>query len=119
MRIEGPAKRLRIYVGESDQWRGRPLYHAIVLKAREMGLAGATVFRGLEGYGANSRIHTARFLELSSDLPMVIDIVDRPEAIQAFLPHLDAFVTEGLVTLEDVEVIKYVRGPDEPGRAQR
>lgn len=107
MRIEGEAQLLRIFIGESDRKDGRPLYEAIVLRARELGLAGATVVRGLEGFGAASRIHTARVLRLSEDLPIVIEIVDREERIQAFLPELDALVTEGLVTLERVRVIAY------------
>ncbi len=111
MKIEGPAKRLRIYVGESDQWHGQPLYSAIVLKAREQGLAGATVLRGLEGYGATSHLHTARILRLSEDLPMVIELVDLEERIQDFLPVLDEMVTEGLVTLQDVHVLRYVANP--------
>ena len=109
MRIEEPARRLTIYVGESDQWQGKPLYHAIVLKARELGLAGATVTRGIEGFGANSRVHTARVLELSSDLPVVIQIVDHADRLATLLPFLDQVVQEGLVVLEDVEVVMYRR----------
>ena len=101
---------LRIFVGESDQWHGRPLYEAIVLKARELHLAGATVLRGPMGFGANSRLHTAKVLRLSEDLPMVIEIVDRKEKIDELLPHIDAMVQEGLVTLERVQVIKYRAG---------
>jgi uncharacterized protein len=104
---------LRIFIGESDRWRHRPLYEAIVLKAREMHLAGATVLRGPMGFGANSRLHTAKILRLSEDLPMVIEIVDSKEKIDALLPHIDAMVQEGLVTLEPVQVIKYLgnQGP--------
>lgn len=109
VRIEEPARRLTIYVGESDRWRDKPLYHAIVLKARELGLAGATVHRGIEGFGANSRVHTARILELSSDLPVIIEIVDNVERIQSLLPFLDEVVQEGLVVIEDVRVILYRR----------
>ncbi|MCC7146336.1 MAG: DUF190 domain-containing protein [Phycisphaeraceae bacterium] len=98
---------LRVFIGESDRWHGQPLYQAIVLKAREMHLAGATVLRGPMGYGANSRLHTASILRLSEDLPMVIEIVDSKEKIDAFLPHVDAMVAEGLVTLEEVRVFKY------------
>lgn len=111
MKIEGPAKKVRIYVGESDQWHGQPLYAAIVRRAREHGLAGATVLRGIEGYGATSRLHTARILRLSEDLPMVIELVDLEERVNAFLPALDEMVTEGLVTIQDVHVLRYVANP--------
>lgn len=107
MKITGSARMVRIYVGESDKWHGQPLYMAILLKAREMGLAGATVLRGLAGYGAHSRIHTANILRLSEDLPMVIEIVDSAEKIESFLPVLDEMVQEGLIVLWDVEVVKY------------
>ena len=107
MRIEGQAKLVRIYIGETDRWHGQPLYMAILLKAREMGLAGGTVFRGIAGYGANSVIHTANILRLSEDLPVVIEIVDADEKVQAFLPVLDEMVKEGLILLREVEVIKY------------
>jgi len=107
VRIEGQAKLLRIYIGETDRWHGQPLYMAILLKAREMGLAGGTVFRGIAGYGANSVIHTANILRLSEDLPIVVEIVDADEKIQAFLPALDEMVQEGLILLREVEVIKY------------
>ena len=98
---------LRILIGESDRWHGKPLYEAIVMKAREMHLAGATVLRGPMGFGASSRIHTAKILRLSEDLPLVIEIVDEPAKIAAFLPDLDRMVTEGMVTLEKVRVIAY------------
>jgi PII-like signaling protein len=107
VRIEGQAKLLRIYIGETDRWHGQPLYMAILLKAREMGLAGGTVFRGIAGYGANSVIHTANILRLSEDLPVVIEIVDTDEKIQAFLPVLDEMVKEGLILLREVEVVRY------------
>lgn len=107
MKLEGEAWLLRIFIGESDHWQGAPLYEAIVLKARELQLAGATVLRGPMGYGANSRLHTAKILRLSEDLPMVIEIVDSREKIDLLMPHLDSMVTEGLVTLERVHVIKY------------
>jgi len=113
MKIEGDGKLLRIYVGESDRWHGRPLHEAIVHKARELGLAGATVLRGLEGFGASSRIHTAKLLRLSDDLPLVVEIVDRADRIETLLPHLDDMVGEGLVTLENVQVIAYRRRPVE------
>jgi uncharacterized protein len=107
MKIPEDGKLLRIFIGESDRWHHQPLYEAIVLKARELGLAGATVLRGPMGFGANSHLHTAKILRLSIDLPMVIEIVDSPDKINQFLPHLDEMVLEGLVTLEDVRVIKY------------
>ena len=107
MRIEGQAKLVRIYIGETDRWHGQPLYMAILLKAREMGLAGGTVFRGIAGYGANSVIHTANILRLSEDLPVVIEIVDTDEKVQAFLPVLDEMVKEGLILLREVEVVRY------------
>jgi hypothetical protein len=107
VRIEGQAKLLRIYIGETDRWHGQTLYMAILLKAREMGLAGGTVFRGIAGYGANSVIHTANILRLSEDLPIVIEIVDADAKIQAFLPVLDEMVQEGLILLREVEVVRY------------
>ena len=115
MKITGPAKELRVYIGESDQHKGRPLYHAIVELARELGLAGATVCRGLEGFGANSRIHTANILRLSQDLPMVVIIVDSEEYIGRLLPRLNDMVTEGLITMHDVELIKYTHSSAETG----
>src|ERR1041384_5177228 len=110
MKIPEQGKLLRIFIGESDRWHHQPLYEAIVLKARELGLAGATVLRGPMGFGATSHLHTAKILRLSMDLPMVIEIVESAEKIAAFLPVLDEMVTEGLVTLEDVRVIKYRAG---------
>jgi len=107
MKLEGEGKLLRIFIGESDRCEGKPLYEAIVLAAREQGLAGATVLRGPMGFGANSHIHTAKILRLSEDLPMVIEIVDAESKIQAFLPLLDDMVTEGLITLETVHVLRY------------
>jgi len=101
------AKLLRVFIGESDKFEGRPLYQAIVEKARERELAGATVLRGYLGYGANSRIHSARIMRLSEDLPMVIEIVDEPERIAAFATELDDMIQEGLVTTERVQVIIY------------
>lgn len=110
MKIEGPGKLLRIFVGESDRWEGRPLHEAIVLRARERGLAGATVLRGLAGFGAHSRIHTASVLRLSEDLPIVVEIADTPERIAGFLPELDVMVREGMVTVEDVHIVAYRAG---------
>ncbi|WP_135257384.1 DUF190 domain-containing protein [Thermus caldilimi] len=107
MKLEGEAKLLRIFVGESDRHGGRPLYEALVLEAKRQGLAGATVFKGFMGFGAHSRIHTAKVLQLSEDLPVMIEIVDTEEKIRAFLPVLDGLLKEGLVTLEKVEVIRY------------
>lgn len=107
MKIEGEALLLRIFIGESDRWKGKPLYEAIVRKAREEGLAGATVLRGLEGFGASSRIHTAKILRLSEDLPIVVELVDREDRIRRILPMLDEMVTEGLITLENVHVVTY------------
>jgi PII-like signaling protein len=101
---------LRIFVGESDKHEGLPLYEWIVRKAREQGLAGATVLRGLEGFGAHSRLHTAKILRLSTDLPIVVEIVDTEENIQAFLPSIDDAIGEGLATLEKVEVRFYRSG---------
>jgi PII-like signaling protein len=103
---------LRVFVGESDRWKGLPLYEAIVREARQRGLAGATVFKGCEGYGAHSRIHTARILRLSEDLPVVIEIVDTEERIQEFLPVLDEMVSEGLATIEKATVLFYRSGED-------
>jgi PII-like signaling protein len=107
MKIEGEGKLLRIFVGESDRWHGKPLYQAIVERVRAEGLAGATVIRGIEGFGADSRLHTARILRLSEDLPVVIEIVDSAEQIERILPVLDEMVGEGMVTVERVEVIAY------------
>lgn len=108
MRLQGAGERLTIFVGESDQIGHRPLYTEIVERAHRAGLAGATVLRGFEGYGASSHIHTTRILRLSEDLPVVVIIVDTPEKIDAFLPVLDELVAEGLVVREAVEVVKYV-----------
>jgi PII-like signaling protein len=110
MRLEGEGELVRIFIGENDRWHGKPLYEAIVARAREAGLAGATVLRGLMGYGAKSRIHTAKVLRLSEDLPIVVEIVDLPDRIAAFLPALDEMVADGLVTLERAQVITYRAG---------
>ena len=104
------AFRLRIYIGESDRWQHKPLYEALVLAAREAKLAGATVLRGPMGFGKSSRVHTTKILQLSMDLPMVIEIVDREEKINAFLPQLDTMLGGGLVTLEKVQVLHYRSG---------
>ena len=107
MKIPEDGWLLRVFIGESDRWDGKPLYEAIVLKAREMHMAGATVLRGPMGFGAHSRMHTAKILRLSEDLPIVIEIVDSREKIDALMPCIDQMVEEGLVTLERVRVIKY------------
>jgi PII-like signaling protein len=113
MKLEGPALRLTVFVGEDDTWHHKPLYHEIVHRAHAAGLAGASVLRGIEGYGASSRIHTTRLLSLSEDLPVAIVIVDTEERVRAFLPRLDELVTEGLVIIDPVEVIRYVgRAPE-------
>ena len=101
---------LRIFIGESDKYEGKPLFEWIVQKARGNGLAGATVLRGLEGFGASSRIHTAKILRLSGDLPLVIEIVDTEEKIEAFLPLIDDAIREGLATLEKVQIRLYRAG---------
>ena len=108
MKLEGPGERLTIFVGESDQHGHKPLYAEIVERAHHAGLAGATVVRGFEGFGASSHIHTARILRMSEDLPVVVIIVDQVDLIDAFLPTLDELITEGLVVREDVEIVKYV-----------
>jgi len=107
MKIEGEAQRVRVYVGENDTWHGKPLFEAIVLRAREEGLAGATVFRGMEGYGASSRVHTTRLLERSRDLPVVIELIDVDERIARFLPMIEEMVDNGLVTTEAVHAVAY------------
>jgi hypothetical protein len=113
MRLEGSGKLLQIFLGESDRYGRRSLADAIVKRAREEGLAGATVLRGIEGFGASSTLHTTRILHLSQDLPVLIEIVDREDRIAAFLPVIDEMITEGLVTLENVHVCLY-RGTHRP-----
>ncbi len=108
MSTTGPALRLTVHVGESDTWHGRPLYTEIVHRAHAAGLAGATVVRGIEGYGKSSHIHTTRLLSLSGDLPVMVILVDSADRIREFLPSLDELVTEGLVTLDDVTVVRQV-----------
>ncbi|MDO9026320.1 MAG: DUF190 domain-containing protein [bacterium] len=107
MKLPEQAVLLRIFIGESDKHQGRPLYEQIVLKARELNLAGATVVRGILGFGADSRIHSSKLLELSEDLPVIIEIVDTKDKIDTLMPFIDQTVAEGLVTLEEVKVIKY------------
>ncbi len=108
MKLEGRQQRLTIYIGESDRHGHTPLATEIVHRAHAAGMAGASVFRGVEGYGASNHIHTTRILSLSDDLPIAIVIVDEPAAITAFLPQLDELITEGLVVVEDIDVVKYV-----------
>jgi PII-like signaling protein len=107
VKLEGEGKLLRIFIGESDKHGRKPLYQAIVEMLREQGMAGATVLRGIEGFGANSHLHTARILRLSEDLPIVIEVADTAEKIEAIMPKLDEMVTDGMVTLERVEVVTY------------
>jgi PII-like signaling protein len=107
VKIEGQGLLVRIYIGESDQWQGRPLYQAIVERLRERGLAGATALRGIEGFGAKAHLHTTRILRLSEDLPILIELVDQEDRVRAVLPELDAMVGDGLITLERVEVVAY------------
>ena len=114
MQLPHEATLLRIFIGESDRWQHKPLYEAIVLKARELHLAGATVLRGPLGFGKSSRLHTAKILRLSMDLPLVIEIVDTEEKIQGFLPILDEMMKGGLVTLEKARVIDYRAEPGLP-----
>ena len=113
MNLPEEAELLRIFMGEGDRHEGKPLYEAIVQAARERGLAGATVLRGILGFGAHSRIHAAKILRLSEDLPIVVEIVDKPERLAEFLPVLDVMIDEGLVTLERVKVIAYRSGKAE------
>ena len=119
MRFEGEGKLLRIFVGESDRFEGKPLYEAIVARARRDGVAGATVLRGIEGFGASSHLHTSRILRLSEDLPIVVEIVDTAENIERLLPIIDVMVEDGMVTVETVRVLTYRAArdedPDEPG----
>ena len=108
MRLTGRALRLTVFVDVDDIWHHKPLYHEIVHRAHKAGLAGATVLRGIEGFGASSAIHTSRILSLAEDLPAVVIIVDTPEKVRQFLPELDELVSEGMVILDEVDVIRYV-----------
>jgi hypothetical protein len=105
--LDGEGLLLRVFIGESDHWHGKPLYQAILLLARERGLAGCTVYRALAGFGAASRIHTTKIERLSMDLPIVVEIVDLPEKVRAFLPEIETMVDDGLATIEPVEVHFY------------
>ena len=109
--MEGPAQRVRIYVNERDRWKGLPLAHAIVRKAQQLGLAGATVARALEGFGAHHRLHETQLVEVEGNLPVVIEIVDGHEQVARLLPELDTMVSEGLVTIEEVHVVRYRHRP--------
>ncbi len=117
MKIPQDGYLLRIFIGEADRWHGKPLYEAIVFKARDLQMAGATVIRGPMGFGAHSRMHTTKILRLSEDLPIIIEIVDGKDKIDELMPHIDKMVGEGLVTLERVQVIKYRAGADTPDHA--
>ncbi|MDI3548612.1 MAG: uncharacterized protein PWR10_2264 [Halanaerobiales bacterium] len=108
MGIMGKGKILKIYIGETDKWGHEPLYHALIKKFKKAGLAGATVVRGIEGFGLNSRIKSAHILQLSEDLPLIIEVVDKAEKIETILPEVKEMVKEGLITIEDVDVITYV-----------
>ncbi|WP_225833511.1 DUF190 domain-containing protein [Streptomyces sp. NK08204] len=113
--LTGRALRLTVYIGEDDTWHHKPLYSEIVHRAHAAGLAGASVFRGVEGFGASSRIHTSRLLSLSEDLPVAVVVVDTEERVRAFLPQLDELVGEGLVTLDECEVVRYAGRASNPG----
>lgn len=114
MQLPQQSTLLRVFLGESDRWEHQPLYEAIVLKARELHLAGATVLRGPMGFGKSSRLHTAKILRLSMDLPIVIELVDSEDKIKAFLPVLDGMMKGGLITLEQVQVLRYQAYPEAP-----
>ncbi|MET8858757.1 DUF190 domain-containing protein [Streptomyces sp. NPDC004579] len=114
-RLTGDALRLTVLIGENDTWHHKPLYAEIVHRAHAAGLAGASVFKGIEGFGASSLIHTSRLLSLSEDLPVAVIVVDTEERVRAFLPRLDELVTEGLVLLDPCEVIRYVGRGGSPG----
>lgn len=107
MNLDGEGLLLRIFIGETDHWEGKPLYEAIMMLAKERGLAGCTVVRGLAGFGAASRIHTSKIERLSMDQPIVVEIIDRPEKLRAFLPEIEAMVEDGLATVEPIEVHFY------------
>lgn len=111
MKLEGTGLLVRIYLGETDTWHGKPLYQAIVERLRERGLAGATVLRGIEGFGAKQHLHSTRILSLSEDLPILIEAIDTDEKVRGVLPELDEMLGDGLITLERVEVVTYRAAP--------
>ena len=117
MKLSGQAELLRIFIGESDKYQGRPLHEVIVEDARRRGMAGATVLRGILGFGADSRMHTAKVLRLSEDLPIVVEIVDRPDRIAELLPDLDQMIVEGMITLEKVQIIAYRHNGSSGGKS--
>ena len=106
-KFSGPARRLRIFIGEADRVKCTPLYHVLVVKAKEMDMAGVTVLKGIEGFGADSRIKTSRLVDVSSDLPVIVEIVDSEEYINRYLLEIDNLLTKGMMTIDDVEIIKY------------
>jgi uncharacterized protein len=108
MKLEGKAKMLRIHFGEDDKWKDKPLYRAIVEKCRELDIAGATVFRGVAGYGASTLIHRSHLLSFSSDLPIMVSVIDSEDKVHKLIPYLDGMVDQGLIAVSEVEVIKYV-----------
>lgn len=114
MKEQFQARMLRIHFGEADKWQGKPLHEAIVSKCRELGMAGATVYRGIEGYGASSRIHHSSHWGLSKDAPIVLTVIDREEQFEKLMPHLDSMVQEGLIAISGVEVIRYMRDSEKP-----
>src|SRR5436190_24403948 len=116
MKVEGDAKQVTIFVNSNDQWHGRPLYTAIVQLCQQKGIAGATVSRCVEGYGAGGQLHTTRLLELSENLPVRIEIIDLPERIEPFLEALEGMIGEGLVTVSDARVLRFLSDPKPPGK---
>ena len=117
MKEQFQARMLRIHFGENDRWNGKPLYEAIVAKCQELGIAGATVYRGIEGYGASTRIHHASYWKFSRDAPVMLSVIDTEEQIAKLIPHLDEMVQDGLIAMSRVEVIRYVRQQDVPAKA--
>lgn len=112
MKEQFHARMLRIHFGEADKWQGKPLHEAIVSKCVELGMAGATVYRGIEGYGASTRIHHTSYWKFSKDAPIMLTVIDKEEQIEKLIPHLDAMVVDGLIAMSRVEVIRYSRGPE-------
>lgn len=112
MKEQFSARMLRVHIGEADRWQGKPLHEAIVAKCMELGLAGATVYKGIEGFGASTRLHHASHFTFSSDAPIQLTVIDREEQFEKLIPHLDAMVEEGLIAMSRVEVIRYARDPD-------